>query len=180
MKGIVFLLAGQAVSQIYGEDVWDDILDEAGVCGAYTTLGNYPDAELGRIVDAASRALDLPPGVIVRWLGEAMVPAFVQHHHNLFALHPDARLFILGLNTIIHPEVHKLYPDAQAPDFAFDASDPHVLSTVYRSERRLCMLAEGLVAGSAAHYGQRVEIGHETCMLRGAAHCQLDLRFFAA
>ncbi len=177
MKGIIFLLAGQAVSQAHGEDAWDDILDAAGVGGAYTSLGNYPDEELGRIVGAASEALGLPAWDVVRWLGEAIVPAFVTHHGSLFDAHSDTRSFVLGLNTFIHPEVHKLYPDSHTPEFVFDASDPDVLRMNYSSKRKLCALAEGLIVGSATHYGEQVGIAHDTCMLRGDECCQLDLRF---
>lgn len=180
MKGILFLLAGQAVAQTYGEDTWDDLLDAAGVDGTYTSLGNYPDADLFRIVQAASDALGLPVPAVVRWLGTAVVPAFVQHHPDLYAPHTDTRSFLMTLNTVIHPEVRKLYPSADTPDFEFDASDPEVLYMTYRSTRKLCALAEGLIAGSAAHYGQQAHIDHETCMHEGAETCRLALRFSAA
>lgn len=180
MKGILFLLAGRAVSEAYGEDTWDALLDAAGLDGAYTSLGNYPDEHLHQIVGAASEALGMPGPAVVRWLGAAVVPTFVQHHGALYAAHPDTRSFLMALNAVIHPEVRKLYPDADTPEFEFDASDPDVLRMTYRSGRRLCALAEGLIEGSAAHYGQRVEIGHEVCMHRGDAACRLDLRFAVA
>ena len=35
MKGIVFNLLQEVVTQHYGEDVWDDLIDAAGVDGVY-------------------------------------------------------------------------------------------------------------------------------------------------
>ena len=40
MKGIIFNILSEAVVQAFGEDEWDDVLDAAGVDGAYTSLGN--------------------------------------------------------------------------------------------------------------------------------------------
>ena len=54
MKGIVFNLLEEVVIRHHGEDVWDALLDAAGVAGAYTSLGNYPDEDLGKLVAAAA------------------------------------------------------------------------------------------------------------------------------
>lgn len=180
MKGIIFRLAGQAVSDAHGEDTWDDLLDVAGAHGAYTSLGSYPDEELFRIVGAASDHLGIPPAGVVRWIGSAVVPAMARQHADFFVPHTDTRSFLLTLNTVIHPEVRKVYPDANAPDFEFDTSDPDVLRMTYRSARQMCAFAEGLIEGSARYYGQRVEITHEGCMSDGAESCRLALRFFPA
>jgi hypothetical protein len=96
---------------------------------------------------------------------------------GLFQRHQSTRPFILTLNGIIHPEVRKLYPGADTPDFEFDATSPEVLVMIYRSKRKLCALAEGLIEGAANHYGQTVRIDHQQCMHRGDAHCRLDLSF---
>jgi hypothetical protein len=48
VKGIVFNLLEQVVSRDYGEDMWDDLLSAAGLVGAYTSLGSYPDEHLSR------------------------------------------------------------------------------------------------------------------------------------
>ena len=57
MKGIVFNLLEDLVVRDHGEDAWDDLLEEAGSDGAYTSLGSYDDAELLALVGAASTAL---------------------------------------------------------------------------------------------------------------------------
>ncbi|MGH7805640.1 MAG: heme NO-binding domain-containing protein, partial [Candidatus Binatia bacterium] len=69
MKGIVFNLLEQAVVDAHGDDTWESLLENAGVEGAYTAVGNYPNDELQRLVKAASDALDLPPDDVVRWFG---------------------------------------------------------------------------------------------------------------
>ncbi len=177
MKGIIFNLLEAVVSKKYGANTWDDLLDAAQLEGAYTSLGNYPDAELFKLVGAASAALKLPPEAIVKWFGNEMLPLLAGHYPQLFTPHKTARAFILTLNNVIHPEVKKLYPGADTPDFDFDASSPDVLVMNYRSKRKLCALAEGLAEGAAAHFSETVQIAHPECMHHGAARCRLELRF---
>lgn len=61
MKGVVFNLLEEVVSQHHGETVWDTLLDAAGLPGSYTSLGSYPDEQMEQLVLAASNALGLPP-----------------------------------------------------------------------------------------------------------------------
>ena len=105
MKGIVFNLLGDIVSRQYGANIWDDLLDAAGVDGSYTSLGSYPDEELGKLVGAASARLGTPPQDIVRWFGREALPLLAAKYPQFFTPHRDTRSFVLTLNAIIHPEV---------------------------------------------------------------------------
>ena len=177
MKGIIFNLLEEAVSQQYGENTWDDLLDAAGLDGAFTSLGSYPDEHLLKLVAAASAALNLPSAAIVRWFGNKAIPLLAAKYPAFFSRHQSTRPFLLTLNGIIHPEVRKLYPGADAPDFDFNDSSPALLVMGYHSKRKLCALAEGLIDGAAAHFGETVSIDHPLCMHRGDASCRLELTF---
>ena len=59
MKGVVYNLFEEAVVEKFGADIWDDLLDDAGVAGAYTSLGNYTDDEMIALVEAAAAKLDM-------------------------------------------------------------------------------------------------------------------------
>lgn len=179
MKGIVFNLLEQLVTRDYGEDTWDALLESAGVDGVYTSLGSYEDADLGRLVGAASSALDTPADDIVRWFGFNALPIFAESYPSLFAPHSSARTFVLTLNDIIHPEVRKLYPGADVPEFEFESAPGGTLLMGYRSPRRLCSFAEGLLAGTGEHYGEQVTVGQPECMKRGDERCLLQIDFGA-
>lgn len=165
------------MTQKYGADTWDALLASAGLDGAYTSLGNYPDEHLAKLVGAASAALQLPANDVVRWVGQEAMPLLVKKYPGFFAKHQATRPFIMTINGIIHPEVKKLYPGADTPDFALDATSPEVLVMKYFSKRRLCAFAEGLITGAALHFGETVSIRHCTCMHRGDDHCRLELSF---
>ncbi len=175
MKGIVFNLLEQVVSAEHGEDVWDLLLEDAELDGAYTSLGNYPDAELMLLVGAASERLATPADDVVRWFGEQTLPLFATRYPDLFAAQASTRALVLNLNEVIHPEVRKLYPGASTPVFAFDTSSPETLLMEYRSERQLCSFAEGLLLGTATHYSEPIAIERPLCMKRGDDHCVLAI-----
>jgi hypothetical protein len=177
MKGIVFNLLEELVVRDHGEHTWEQLLDAAGVDGVYTSLGNYPDADLMALVGAASAALALPADEVVRWFGRGALPLLAERYPALFEPHEDVRSFVLTLNEIIHPEVRKLYPGADTPLFSFDASDPAGLVMEYRSPRRLCAFAEGLLLGAGDHYGQRLGIDQPLCMNRGDDRCRIAIAF---
>lgn len=176
MKGLAYNTLAQLVARDHGEDAWDDILDRAGLDGAYTSLGSYPDEDLLRLVAAASEHLDTPADDIVRWFGREAFPIFAEIQGGLRERHTTTRSFVLTLNDVIHPQVRKLYPGADVPEFAFDTSSD-VLVMDYRSRRRLCTFAEGLLEGSATYFGERVAIKQPRCMNRGDEKCLLELRF---
>lgn len=179
MKGIIFNLLEEVVTQQLGADTWDALLDAAELDGAYTSLGSYPDADLLALVAAASAALDKPADDVVRWFGVHAIPLLVRKYPALFERHQTTRPFLLTLNGIIHPEVRKLYPGADTPEFEVDDKAAETLVLGYQSKRRLCALAEGMIQGAAAHFGETVTIGHTVCMKRGDAQCRLALSFAA-
>jgi hypothetical protein len=180
MKGVIFNLAEQVVTDAYGADVWDDVLDQAGLEGAYTSLGSYPDADLTALVTATAVRLGVEPAVVVKTVGEGAMPVLAQRYPEFFSAHTSTRPFLLTLNDIIHPEVRKLYPGADVPEFGFEAVGEDVLLLRYKSHRKLCALAEGFVTGAATHYRETVQITQPECMLDGAESCLLKCTFSPA
>lgn len=177
MKGIVFNLLEEVVRREHGEDAWDALLEATGLTGAYTSLGSYDDEELFRLVAAASSALHLAPDEIVRWFGRGAMPLLAEKYPAFFRPHLNTRSFLLTLNDIIHPEVRKLYPGAGVPVFGFDTSSADGLVMTYRSRRKLCAFAEGLILGAADHFRETVAFDHVQCTKRGDPCCTWSLAF---
>jgi predicted hydrocarbon binding protein len=72
--------------------------------------------------------------------------------------------------------VRKLYPGADVPEFDFEVREG-VLVMGYRSPRKLCSFAEGLLLGAADHYGEQVTIEQPSCMKRGDDQCVIEITF---
>jgi hypothetical protein len=176
MKGVVFNLLEQLVARDHGEDTWDALLDESGLDGVFPSLGSYPDEHFEKLVRAAADEFATSPDDVIVWLGRNAVPLFAERYPQLFEPHDSTRSFVLTLNDIIHPEVRKLYPGADVPEFDFGSRDEHLLMG-YRSPRKLCSFAEGLLLGAGDHYRERLTIAQPRCMKRGDDHCVLEIAF---
>lgn len=176
MKGVIFNILEQAVVRAHGDAAWDALLERSGADGAYTAVGSYDDGELFRIVGAASELLGLEPDEIVRWFGrEAIGLLFDRYPYD--EDHDCTSAFLRTLDDIVHPEVEKLYPGAIVPRFEYEGEARNHVILHYRSPRRLCTLAEGMIEGAAARFGETVEIEHRTCLKRGDDRCSFVCDF---
>ena len=175
MKGIIFNLLEDVVVSAHGEDVWDELLEAAEVDGVYTSLGSYDDAEIMRLVSAAATALSLSDDEVLRWFGRRAIPDMVTRWPDFFATHQTTIPFLRTLNSVIHPEVRKLYAGAYCPHFDFTSPTDGSLVIGYRSPRRLCGLAHGFILGAGDHYGEALAVEHRECMHEGADRCLISV-----
>ena len=177
MKGVIFNLLEEAVLREHGAYAWDSLLEMAGLEGTYTSLGSYPDSEILGLVQAASTALSLPIGEVLRWFGRSAMPMLFERYGEFFTQHRSAQTFVRSVNDIIHPEVRKLYAGAGCPHFHFHDLDDGRVGLAYQSPRQMCRLAHGFIEGAADHFGEVVEIEHLSCMLDSQPVCRLALRW---
>jgi predicted hydrocarbon binding protein len=177
MKGIVFNLLEEAVVEAHGADAWDQVLEDAGVDGAYTSLGNYPDDEAMALVAAICERVGATADAVLRDFGRAALPALVARYPEFAAGHDSAKSFLMRLDDTVHPDVVKLYPDARPPRFEFEDPAPEVLVLHYVSRRRLCAMAEGMIEATAAHFGEPLALRQTECMRDGAPQCTFVATF---
>lgn len=177
MKGIVFNLFEEVIRRQHGEDTWDHILATSQLDGIYTSLGNYRDDELSRLVGAASGMLDRSPAEVTRWFGQNALPLMAERYPMFFRGHDSTRSFVLTLNSIIHPEVRKGYQGYEVPVFDFDIADARHLTIGYQSARRLCTFAQGLIEGAGRYFHEDVLFEHLRCMHRGDEKCVFRVAF---
>ncbi|MFK8019967.1 MAG: heme NO-binding domain-containing protein [Pseudomonadales bacterium] len=176
MKGIVFSLLNEMVEERFGLAAWSQLLDDTGLEGIYVATETYEDAELFALVGAAEAATGIPATDLVRAFGEYMLPHFAANYPVFFEGQTSLKEFLLTVDQVIHVEVRKLLPNAGLPEFGYEDRKDDELTMIYNSPRKLCALAEGLIAGSAAHFNQRYELKHDVCMHKGDAQCSLELK----
>ncbi|QNM83678.1 heme NO-binding domain-containing protein [Sphingomonas sabuli] len=177
MKGIVFNLLEDVITQSHGADAWMDLVDAAGVSGIYTSLGSYPDEEVNALVITAADRLGSTPDAVLQSFGRAAMPRLADRYSEFFVGHDSTRSFVLSVNDIIHPEVRKLYSGAGCPHFHFRDDEDGRLLVGYQSPRGLCKLAHGFIEGASDHFGETAEIEHLACMHHGAPSCTLAVRW---
>lgn len=175
MKGVVFNVVEEVVTEQLSVAAWDAILQAAEADGAYTALGTYPDEELLRIVSAAGRITGMSDNEVLRFVG-------IHGFRGLADRVPDVMRgmrhwvdVLVDLDRIIHAEVRMLYPDAIVPGFVTTLQPDGVLLR-YSSQRSMCALAEGLAVGAGKWFGRELVVDHVTCSLRGDIDCTLLVR----
>lgn len=176
MIGLIFNTLEQLVIEEFGEDTWDELLEQTGSSGVYHGLGNYQDAEIVALVVAAAEKLGKQPNEILRWFGEKAAHQFHTKFPELFARFDSLFEFILSLNDIIHPHVKQLYPAAEVPHFNLIEQHENHLVIEYISNRQLCFLAEGLILGCAQIFSTSVEVTQSQCTHNGDKTCHLHVQ----
>lgn len=153
MMGMVFTELLDMIEQTHSLDVVDAVLERAGLAGAYTSVGNYDDAELGALVAALHAETGAPVDDLLEAFGHHVFHAFVRAHGAYFAPHDTAVSFLRVLESHVHVEVRKLYPDARPPLFEVTHDEPAKFILDYRSDRGLYVFASGLIAACLTHFG---------------------------
>jgi len=164
MKGIVFTEFLEFVEQQYSPNIVDDIIDASTLStdGAYTSVGTYDCEELLQLVSALSEVTQTPSSDLICAFGQHLFiylatnyPQFVEGLNSTFE-------FLQSIHGHIHVEVHKLYPDAELPSFEYSFPEDGQMVMHYQSKRPLADLAEGLIRGSLAYFGEKVAIQRES------------------
>jgi len=99
---------------------------------------------------------------LIRAFGKHLFGRFVQGYPHFFEGVDSVFTFLPRVENYIHIEVKKLYPDAELPSFACDASHPGQLVMTYKSSRPFADLAEGLILACIEHYGENIALTSET------------------
>lgn len=160
MKGIVFTEFLEMVEDRFSPELADDIVEAAKLPhrGAFTAVGTYPHAEMGRLVTELSKRTDMKVPDLLRTYGRHLFGRFREGYGEFFEGVDDSFGFLSRIDDVVHVEVRKLYPDAELPEFEALNVSPGHLRMIYRSPRCLGDFAEGLMEGCFAHYGENVTI----------------------
>lgn len=164
MKGLVFTEFLEMVETKFGYDVLDRLtsLPSLKSHGAYTSVGNYPHGEMLKMLDELHDAVDLPHRELIMAFAEWLFTTFLKVHPEFFQRVSGSFDFLYGIETVIHSEVRRLYPDARLPDFVCERRTESELIMDYSSWRPFADLAEGLIRASSAHFGEKIEITRES------------------
>ncbi len=164
MKGMVFTEFIDMVEQRFSPDLMDEVIEAAAPPngGAYTAVGQYDHHELVKMVVELSARTGVAVPDLVRTFGEYLFGRFHQGYPHLFAGMGSAFQMLSSIESIIHPEVRKLYPDARPPRFDIGGDGVNVLEMTYRSDRHFGDLAEGLIRACIAHFDERISLVRET------------------
>ena len=163
MKGMLFAAFLELIETEFGADMVDTVLDEVKPAsgGIYTTVGTYDHTELVAMLVALSKQTKVPLTNLTKTFGMYHFAEFTAAYPYLFeGLDSSFELFE-KIDWFIHAEVRKLYPDATPPKFERNTLSWTRMELIYKSPRCLGDVAEGLIYGCAAHYGEKISVRRE-------------------
>lgn len=176
MKGVVFTEFLEMVEETFSADLVDDIIEDSGVesGGAYTAVATYDHAELVALVLALSKRTETPVPDLVRTFGRHLLGRFAVLFPDFFHV-GSAFEFLQSIDTHIHVEVKKLYPDAELPHFECRQIGSKQLEMIYTSKRSFADLAYGLIEGCGRHFGEDLLIHREDLVVEDGSQVRFLL-----
>ena len=132
---------------------------------------SYPDEEVHLIVRGVVEATGKPPEVILEHFAEAMVPGLLSVYGFLINPRWSFMDFLVNAEGVIHKGVRLTTEAAKPPAIQSERVGREEVTIVYKSKRKLCSVAKGIIRGAATHYGAEITITEDSCMHRGAQEC---------
>lgn len=177
MKGIVFCEFIDMVEECFSLELADRIISSSMLAtgGAYTSVGTYDHREIIELVDHLSGATGIPAPALIRTFGEHLCKRFALLYPVFFSKHTSAFDFLASIDSQIHVEVKKLYPDAELPEFEHHFPGPDSMVFIYRSKRPFADLAEGLIHGCITHYNEAISLTRANLPGGNGAHVSFAL-----
>lgn len=175
MKGVIFTHLQEMIESQQGFQVWNAILERCDLPseGVFVSTEQYPDEELFAIVDELSAVSGLSVNDLLGAFGEYLFPNL--HKSVPSEIFAPLTLWELleGLDSIIHMEVKKLDKKAQTPTLTVKRSSDKEVVLEYRSTKKLCHLAMGMLKGAAEVFDEKVTLAMPVCMQDGHSCCEL-------
>jgi hypothetical protein len=160
VKGMVFTSFLEMVENKFSLKLVDEIIVAAELPsgGSYTSVGTYDHHEMIKLVVELNARTNIPVPDLVRTFGEYLFGQLLDKHPDFMVENSSVFEFLQKVDSYIHVEVRKLYPEAELPAFQYDTSIPGTLIMTYSSSRPFADLAEGLILGCVAHYEEAIEV----------------------
>jgi hypothetical protein len=180
MHGIIFSELRKYVDTKLGAGSWNTLLTKSGLGPKiYLPIQDYPDSDVVALVNTASEVTGLSSTDILEDFGQFIAPSLLGMYRTL--VQPEWKTLDLLEHTerTIHSVVRARNPGAKPAELQAERRAPDVVDLTYRSQRRLCSVARGIMRGIAQHYGEEIAIEETRCMHRGDEVCLMEVRVVA-
>lgn len=160
MLGIVFTSLIDMMEEKLGLEMTEQIIDEAKLQtqGSYTAVGYYDPGELFKIVTLLSNHTGADVAVLVQGFGEYLFEKLADTHPHAVAGKTSVIQILSQLDSHIHVEVKKLYPDADLPTFKTIEESAKHIKLLYSSKNHLEPFANGLIVGASRYFDEQVSV----------------------
>jgi hypothetical protein len=154
MKGVIFNALFEMIEQQMGDAMLEQVIEGAQLphIGSYTAAGNYPDSEMGALVQQLHFQTNIPIPDLLETFGKSLFGFLYKSYTHFFRHSKDAFDLLSSVHHYIHVEVKKLYSDTLLPTFTVEQHTPTTLIMLYESPRAMGDLARGLIKATMQHF----------------------------
>ncbi|MCO4797936.1 MAG: heme NO-binding domain-containing protein [Colwelliaceae bacterium] len=173
MKGSVFNGFEKFVTDVFGLEKWQEIIDSgaSSTNGIYLASELYDDDEIKKLLAALSGIANIESSCLQRDFGQFIFPVLYNSLIDMLSDIDDLFDFLIAVDNVIHVEVQKLDPQAYTPTLFYDQPDENTLLIRYISNRKMCYFAEGLIFGAAEKFCNEIKVSQDCCLNEGHEHC---------
>ncbi|MFT5609663.1 MAG: hypothetical protein ACI9WC_001389 [Arenicella sp.] len=159
MKGILFVEFIDFLEMHTDVGTAQEIINQAELdsLGAYSRVGLYDYQELIKLLVSAANRLDCSADELLEGYTEHLMSMFHRDYPAFFEDATCAGDILKNLDSHIHVQVQKLYPDAELPSFDYQVIDGRI-HLEYKSPRPLAAVAQSLTLACIKHFatGERI------------------------
>jgi len=168
MKGIVFTELCEMVEEKFGIALLNEVIESSTLesKGIYSAVGTYDSKELNELVGKVSEKTGIPIQDLIHTYGRHFFDVLYTNYPQFFEV-SDSFEFLKSIDSYIHVEVKKLYPEAELPRFSHIEKEKY-LELIYESERGLFKFARGLIEKTIEHFGEVISIEEDSMSEAGS------------
>ena len=147
MKGIVFTEFLDLVEDKFGLEMVDKIVNQSKLesHGVYTSIGTYQFSEMLQLLQHLSKNTSISIDDLLLVYAEHFFYVLEKSYPELFITYTDPIEMLSSIESHIHVEVKKIYPDAELPTFEVLEKTHNTLIMIYKSSRAMHHFGLGLM-----------------------------------
>ncbi len=177
MNGHFFVGLENYVTTKYGINTWKSLLKESGIGPKnYQVFQEYPDQEGDVLFSTASRMIGKPLYDFMENFGYFIALYLIRMYMVLFEAEWKTLDLIEKCEDKIHRVIRLNDPDVKPPELKCARPGPDEVFITYKSSRKMCSFAKGLIKGIANYYDEQVLVTEKSCMLKGDPSCIFQVK----
>jgi hypothetical protein len=126
--------------------------------GAYTSIGAYNFSEMIQLLNHLSNKSGISIDNLLFIYGEHFFSVIEKSYPGLLAVYKDPIEMLSSIESHIHVEVIKIYPDAELPTFVVEEKSKNTLIMKYKSSRAMHHFGLGLMNKTFEYFNTSAEI----------------------
>jgi hypothetical protein len=154
MKAFIVTSMVDMLDRQHGSGQVDAILADAGLTGlrGVDPHSDVPVQSIVRLSMVAAEALNTEVDDLVEQFGWYIFGVLVIEFPDQVS-QPDFHAFLRAVNTQIHPEMRRRFPNAEVPTVTVEEADGDSFLVRYASKRPFTRLACGIISAASTHFG---------------------------